>query len=138
MRPQYIEQITQELTWKLRQKELYPNLPIEAIKLPEDDLATHLGLFYENRLVTVVSLFEKNNQLQFRKLATDSKYQNKGLGSEIMNYVLAYAKEKNLEKVWCNARITASKFYLKLGFTATEKRFTRDDIDFVIMEKKVS
>ncbi len=138
MRPQYIEQITQELTWKLRQKELYPNLPIEAIKLPEDDLGTHLGLFYENKLVTVVSLFEKDNQIQFRKLATDSKYQNKGLGSEMMNYVLAYAKEKNLEKVWCNARITASKFYLKLGFTATEKRFTRDDIDFVIMEKKVS
>ncbi|MFC5283870.1 GNAT family N-acetyltransferase [Pedobacter alpinus] len=137
MRPQYIEQITQELTWKLRQKELYPNLPIDAIKLSEDDLGTHLGLFYENKLVTVVSLFEKDNQLQLRKLATDSKYQNKGLGTEIMNYVLAYAKEKNLEKVWCNARSTATKFYLKLGFISTESYFTRDGVDFVIMEKNI-
>ncbi len=56
-----IEHITQELTWKLRQKELYPDLPIEAIKLVEDDLGTHLGLFYQNRLATVVSLFEKDS-----------------------------------------------------------------------------
>lgn len=135
MRPQNIEQITQELTWKLRQKELYPDLPIEAIKLPEDDLGVHLGLFYENRLVTVVSLFENNNQLQFRKLATDSRYQNKGLGSKMINYVLDYAKERNLEKVWCNARSTATGFYLKLGFVYTGSKFSKNGIDYVIMEK---
>ena len=133
-----IEQITQELTWKLRQKELYPNLPIEAIKLPEDDLGIHLGLFFENRLATVVSLFENNNQLQFRKLATDSKYQNMGLGTKMMNYVLAYAEEKNMEKVWCNARSTATRFYLKLGFEDAGKSFSKDGVDFMIMEKKLS
>lgn len=129
-----IEQITQELTWKLRQKELYPDLPIEAIKLPEDNLGTHLGLFYENKLATVVSLFQKENHLQFRKLATDSKYQRLGLGSKMVNYVIGYAKEKQLQKVWCNARLSATGFYKKLGFTEIGGVFSKDGIDYVIME----
>jgi GNAT superfamily N-acetyltransferase len=132
-----IEQITQELTWKLRQKELYPDLPIEAIKLPEDDLGIHLGLFYQNKLATVVSLFEDNNKLQFRKLATDKKYQRLGLGSKIINYVLNYAKEKHIEKVWCNARLSATGFYEKLGFVKTDEVFSKGGIDYVIMEIRI-
>ena len=132
-----IEQITQELTWKLRQKELYPDLPIEAIKLPEDDLGIHLGLFYQNKLATVVSLFEDNNELQFRKLATDKKYQKLGLGSKMINYVLNYAKEKHIEKVWCNARLSATGFYEKLGFVKTDEVFSKGGIDYVIMEIRI-
>ncbi len=132
-----IEQITQELTWKLRQKELYPDLPIDAIKLPEDDLGTHLGLFYQNKLATVVSLFENDNQLQFRKLATDSKFQRLGLGSRIVTYVLGFAKEKQLEKVWCNARLSATGFYDKLGFVKTGEIFTKGGIAYVMMEIKI-
>jgi GNAT superfamily N-acetyltransferase len=132
-----IEQITQELTWKLRHKELYPDLPIEAIKLPEDDLGIHLGLFYQNKLATVVSLFEDNNELQFRKLATDKKYQRLGLGSKIINYVLNYAKEKHIEKVWCNARLSATGFYEKLGFVKTDEVFSKGGIDYVIMEIRI-
>ncbi len=132
-----IEQITQELTWKLRRKELYPDLPIEASKLTEDDFGTHLGLFYENKLATVVSLFEDKNQLQFRKLATDKKYQRLGLGSKMMNYVLNYAKEKHLEKVWCNARISATAFYEKLNFTKVGEVFRKNGIEYIIMEIKL-
>lgn len=129
-----IEQITQELTWRLRKNEFYPDLPIDAIKLEEDDFGTHLGLFYQNKLATVVSLFENADQLQFRKLATDKKFQRLGLGSKMMNYVLTYAKEKGMKKVWCNARSTATIFYEKLGFTKTEDTFTKGEIDYVIME----
>lgn len=132
-----IEQITQELTWKLRQKELYPDLPIDAIKLPEDDLGIHLGLFYENKLATVVSLFEENNKLQFRKLATDKKFQRLGLGSKMIAYILNYAKEKQYKKVWCNARMSANVFYEKLGFTKTNEGFCKGGIDYVIMEIKI-
>lgn len=132
-----IEQIRQELTWKLRQQELYPDLPIEAIKLAEDDLGTHLGLFYQNKLATVVSLFEKDSQLQFRKLATDKKYQRLGLGSKMINYVLAYAEEKKLQNVWCNARLSALGFYDKLGFTRKGEIFTKGGIEYVIMEIKI-
>lgn len=132
-----IEQIRQELTWKLRQNELYPDLPLSAIKLPEDEDGTHLGLFHQDRLVVVVSLFEKDNSLQFRKLATDKKYQRLGLGTKMMLYVLAYAREKNLAKVWCNARLSAVKFYQQLGFNQKGEVFSRAGIDYIIMEIKI-
>lgn len=131
----HIEQITQELTWQIRQAELNPELPISAIKLAEDDLGTHLGLFYNNQLITVVSLFQYGNELQFRKFATSKAYQKMGFGSQMMAYILNYATQQQISKVWCNARSTATNFYEKFGFSATQETFTKNDISYVIMQK---
>jgi len=132
-----IEQITQELTWKIRQKELNPELPLSEIKLKEDDSGIHLGLFHDNKLITVVSLFEYGDELQFRKFATDSQYQRMGFGKQMLAYVLDYAKEKQFKKVWCNARSSASKFYQIFGFLETDETFSKNGIDYVIMELKL-
>ena len=131
-----IEQITQELTWKIRQKELNPELPISEIKLEEDDSGIHLGLFHDNKLITVVSLFEYGAELQFRKFATDSNYQRMGFGKQMLAYILEYAREKQFKKVWCNARSSASKFYQIFGFKETDKTFSKNGIDYIIMELK--
>lgn len=133
-----IEQITQELTWAIRQKELNPELPLSAIKLPEDDLGMHLGLFHQNKLITVVSLFEYGKELQFRKFATDSNYQRMGFGKQMMNYILAYADENQFTKVWCNARTSASNFYKLFGFIETPETFSKNGIDYVIMKREAS
>lgn len=132
-----IEQITQELTWKLRQKELYPDLEIDAIKLPEDDEGTHLGLFFKNKLITVVSLFEVDQQIQFRKLATDSKYQNQGFGKKMILYVMDFAKQKGALKIWCNARSSATGFYEKLGFIKIGDSFAKNGIEYIVMEHEL-
>jgi hypothetical protein len=47
----HIEQISQELTWRIRRDVLYPGQPLEKIRLPEDDDGTHLGLFDDNKLI---------------------------------------------------------------------------------------
>ena len=133
----HIEQITQELTWKIRQKELNPELSLSEIKLEEDDSGIHLGLFHDNKLITVVSLFEYGYELQFRKFATDSNYQRMGFGKQMLAYILKYAKEKQFKKVWCNARASASKFYQIFGFLETDKTFSKNGIDYIIMELKL-
>ena len=131
----HIEQITQELTWKIRQAELNPELPLSAIKLAEDDLGTHLGLFYNNQLITVVSLFQYGNELQFRKFATIKTYQKMGFGSQMMAYILDYATQQQIQKVWCNARSTATNFYEKFGFSATPEIFSKNSINYIVMQK---
>jgi predicted GNAT family N-acyltransferase len=131
----HIEQITQELTWKIRQAELNPELPLSAIKLAEDDIGIHLGLFHNNQLITVVSLFQNGNELQFRKFATLKTYQKMGFGSKMMAYILDYATQHQIQKVWCNARSTATNFYNKFGFAATKKKFSKNNISYVIMQK---
>lgn len=131
----HIEQITQELTWKIRQAELNPELPISAIKLAEDDLGTHLGLFHNNELITVVSLFQYGKELQFRKFATTKAFQKMGFGSQMMAYILDFAAQHQIQKIWCNARSTATNFYEKFGFSPTTEIFSKNNINYIVMRK---
>ena len=112
-----IEQIPYYLTWKIRQEVLYPDEPITTVQLPEDSEGLHFGLYKGRILVSVISLFEEVNSIQFRKFATLSDYQGKGLGSLLFNHVLEYIRKQNTTttEIWCNARIEAIPFYLKFG-----------------------
>jgi GNAT superfamily N-acetyltransferase len=131
----HIEQISQELTWRIRRDVLYPGQPLEKIRLAEDDDGTHLGLFDDNKLISVLSYFKSENSIQFRKFATLEAFQGKGYGSELLNYLLEICATEGFERIWCNARKNASAFYSKFGFRETEHDFQKDGIDFVIMEK---
>jgi predicted GNAT family N-acyltransferase len=131
----HIEQISQELTWRIRRDVLYPGQALDKIRLPEDDDGTHLGLFDDNKLISVLSYFKSENSIQFRKFATLESYQGKGYGSELLNYLLAISIKENFERIWCNARKNASGFYSKFGFLETDHSFQKDGIDYIIMEK---
>jgi GNAT superfamily N-acetyltransferase len=131
----HIEQITHELTWRIRRDVLYPGQPLEKIRLTDDENGMHLGLFDDNKLISVLSFFKSENSIQFRKFATLEPYQRKGYGTELLNYLLKISESENYERIWCNARKNASGFYSKFGFKETENSFQKDGHDFVIMEK---
>ncbi len=133
----HIEQIPVELTWQIRWKILYPGLSIEAAYLPEDEQGMHLGLFDENVLISVISLFRSGSVMQFRKFATLAEFQGKGYGTEMLNYVLDLSKAEGCERIWCNARQNATGFYSKFGFLKTEKTFHKNGNDYIIMEKTI-
>ena len=130
-----IEQIPPAATLMIRQAELYPKLLLKKLQLDEDEDGIHLGLFHDNKLITVVSLFQKGTDLQFRKFATISAYQKMGFGKEMLKYVFDFAAQLNCKRVWCNARISAISFYEKFGMSRTETAFSKDNIEFVIMER---
>lgn len=131
----HIEQIPPELTWRIRRQVLYPDQEFGKAILDNDDDGMHLGLFYENKLVSVVSLFRKENEMQLRKFATIEEYQGKGFGTELLKYLIETAKTENCNRIWCNARKNASGFYAKFGFNETDEAYHKDGHDFVIMEK---
>lgn len=120
---------------RIRQKVMYPEKDIEYVKLPQDNLGLHMGYYKEGELATVVSLFLENRDLQFRKLATLDKFQHQGFASEIIKWMLDYAKDVRLNKVWCNARINTVPFYEKFGFVKTDRTFSKEGYNYVIMEK---
>lgn len=120
---------------KIRFEVMYPDKNIEYVKLPSDNLGLHMGNFVDNKLVTVTSLFLEGRDLQFRKLATLKDFQNKGYATELIKWILDYAKEFKLNKVWSNSRVDNISFYEKFGLVKTDNIFTKDGIDFVVMEK---
>ena len=130
----HIEQIRQDITWRIRHEVMYPNLPFDSIKLEEDKNGMHFGLFDNGQLTSVVSLFHVGPVYQFRKFATIISAQGKGYGTLLLNHLINYVKTIGAKKLWCNARVSASGFYSKFGFTETDQRYVSNDIDFVIME----
>jgi len=132
-----IKPITAEQTWPIRQKVMYPNFTIEQVKLADDAKGRHFGLFVADELTVIVSLFLKDKALQFRKLATLAEQQGKGYGRQMMHFVLDLASAENLEKVWCNARLTAADFYKQFGFEVSGESWQQDGHDFVIMKKQL-
>ncbi|MHB1177218.1 MAG: GNAT family N-acetyltransferase [Daejeonella sp.] len=133
----HIEQIPPYLTWRIRHQVMYPELDFEKMILPNDDDGVHLGLFDETTLISVVSLFKKGSSMQFRKFATLAGHQNKGYGSELLQYLTEYSKNDGCNHIWCNARKNASAFYAKFGFSETDQTSAANGYDYVIMEKSV-
>lgn len=133
-----IQEVPYEEILQIRHKVMYPDKDIEYVKLPEDHLGLHIGYYHKGELVSVASLFLENRNLQFRKLATKTEHQKKGYASEIINWMLSYAKDVKLEKVWCNSRLDKVEFYKKFGFIQTDKTFSRDKHEYVVVEKNES
>jgi GNAT superfamily N-acetyltransferase len=130
----HIEQIRDDLTWHIRQEAMYPNLPLEEVKLDNDHEGVHFGLFADNRLTSVVSLFNEGTVYRFRKFATVPGDQGKGFGTALLSYIIDYVTSMGATKLWCNARASAGGFYHKFGFIETDETSRKHGLDFVIME----
>jgi GNAT superfamily N-acetyltransferase len=133
----HIEQITPELTWRLRHSELYPNGTIYDMGMPEDEDGIHFGAFLDHQLVGVVSLFQHGADFQFRKFAVDRTLQRTGIGRQLLQYITERAVEGGATRLWCNARDTATGFYAKAGFTETGEPFSKNGFNYIVMEKAV-
>ena len=130
-----IKEIKASETWRLRYEVMYPDTSIDFVKLPNDIEGKHFGLFYNDELVSVVSLFFEGKVVQFRKLATKKSVQGNGFGSLLLNYIFEYSRNMKATKVWCNARQDKSGFYQNFDMFETKNKFKKGEIDYVIMEK---
>lgn len=117
---------------------MYPNEELSYVQLPDDDVGVHLGLYVNDRLVSIVSLFERGGELQFRKFATLVEEQGKGYGSMLLQQVITQAAERGKRIIWCNARVAAKGFYERFGMHTTGETWWKKDIEFVKMEKQLN
>lgn len=93
-----IKTITTEDVLDIRHKVMWPNMPKDYVKIVDDHVAKHLGVFVNNKLVSIVSLFIKNEEVQFRKFATLEEHQGKGYGSRLLNHIVDYSQKKGCKK----------------------------------------
>lgn len=130
-----IKEIPYEQTWPLRHQVMWPEKPLEYIQLAQDPEGIHYGLFVDEQLTSVVSLFIRDRTAQFRKFATAQAAQGKGYGSHLLRHMMQEVEILGLEKIWCNARVEKAAFYQKFGLLPTDQTFSRGDKKYVIMEK---
>jgi predicted GNAT family N-acyltransferase len=131
-----IKNIQASETWDLRHRVMAPNRPFDSIKLPKDEDGLHFGLFHEEKLISVISLFINNETAQFRKFATETSEQGKGYGSILLNHIIEESIKNKVKNLWCNARMTALGFYEKFDFQAVSETWMDNEIEYVKMERR--
>lgn len=120
----------------MRQQVMYPDKDTEFVKLSEDDRGLHIGVYEKEELVSVMSIFLHGRDVQFRKLATRNDMQGKGFASALMQWLIDYANDMKLNRLWCNARGGATYFYKKFGYEETDELFSQNGYEYIVMERK--
>lgn len=113
---------------------MWPNKPLDYIKIEGDEGALHYGVVVGEELVSIVSLYIDGTEAQFRKLATLPLAQGKGYATLLINHLIQVAKEQGVIRLWCNARKGKTHFYQRFGMRCTDEEFSKGGQDYVVME----
>lgn len=125
-----IQQISPEQTYDLRHSVLWPDKPIEYVKVENDAEGYHFGALQNGEIVAVISLFVQNDIGRFRKFATRPDCQGQGIGSQLLYHVMAEARRLGATVLWCDARLSAASFYERFGFRAAGDVFYKGAISY--------
>lgn len=133
--PFTIRAIQPEDTYALRHSVLWPDKPLEYVKIEEDNTGLHFGAFHNDQLVGVISLFVQGEAARFRKFAVDPSFQRQGIGAELLTRVMQEAQQRSARTIACDARLEATGLYYKFGMTQAGAEFYKGPIAYVRMQK---
>jgi len=130
-----IAEIKAEATYPIRKSVLREGMTLSHEMAGDlDDSTLHLGLFDEDELVCVGSFMKaskadfKGVQYQLRGMASAKGCQGKGYGKKLLEAAEQLLKEKDVNLIWCNARVKALEFYRKLGYRSIGDVFEVDQV----------
>lgn len=128
-----IKEITSKETYPLRKKVLWPNKSLSNQAIETDADSQHFGLFIDGNLISIISYYSISNTARFRKFATHPDYQNLGYGSRLLSFIIDFSIESNITLLWCDARVSAKKYYSKFGFETTSDVFYKSELPYIKM-----
>ena len=114
-----IKKINSIDTYPVRHEVLRKGKPIETcqFKGDDDENTIHFGLYQNERLIGIISIFkEKNdlfselNQFQIRGMAVLEEFQGQGFGAELVKEAENHCISLNTDLIWFNARENAVFF----------------------------
>ncbi|WMW78209.1 GNAT family N-acetyltransferase [Flavobacterium sp. 20NA77.7] len=121
-----VKKIPFNKTFAVRHPVLRAGKPVETCYFEGDELptTTHFGLFLEEKLLGVLSVFknecpiiESKKAYQYRGMAILAPYQNKKYGVLLLDAANTWVAEEQGDLIWFNAREKAIGFYKRNGFT---------------------
>ncbi|MEY4762072.1 MAG: hypothetical protein RLZZ200_1928 [Pseudomonadota bacterium] len=130
-RPGRVRPITPAEVRQLRHDVLRPFDPPERLVYAGDDAAEtlHAGAFEGERLVGIASVCREpmpagsdpcgsveSGQWRLRGMATVPAVRGRGLGRALLEACFDHIRSQGGDLLWCNARVAALGFYLRMGF----------------------
>lgn len=133
-----IQTITLQEALPVRHQVLWPNKPIEFCIVKGDEAGVHFGAKIDNKIVSVASIYIDNREARLRKFATYSSYQGRGIGTAILEHILNYLRNQDVDYFWCDARESAINFYQRFNMKSNGKRFYKSDVPYVKMSVDIT
>ena len=121
----FVKEIRPNDCYYIRHQVLWQHKSFDDCGIDMDDQAGafHLGAFKSDELICVASFFKQSqakfseqHQYRLRAMATLSTAQNTGAARALLKTAFQILKVKDQDLLWCDARISATGFYEKLGF----------------------
>ena len=129
-----IRSIKWQDTLIIRHKVLWPDKPMSFCHVDGDAQAQHFGVFLDERLVCVASIYKDNREARLRKFATLACYQGQGIGTKLIKHIIEQLKSDGIKRFWCDARVSAQGFYEALGLEKYNDEFNKSGIAYCKMQ----
>jgi ribosomal protein S18 acetylase RimI-like enzyme len=113
---------------------LWPKKRPEYCYVDGDIDGLHFGAYINDELVCVASIYFMSNKARLRKFATDVRYQNLGIGTKMINFILQSLQNTPAQLFWCDARESAVAFYQRFGMKKCSEIFYKADVAYFKME----
>lgn len=121
-----VKQILANDCYSIRQQVLWQHKAVAdcGIDIDSQEGAFHLGAFIDGDLVCIGSFFKQKKpqfnqakQYRLRAMATLPIAQKKGTAKSLLEFAVQKLQSDHQDLLWCDARIVATGFYKKLGFS---------------------
>lgn len=132
-----IKNLTWQQTIDVRHQVLWPHKDPSFCKVAGDETGLHYGMTNGDEIVSVASVYIDEGKARLRKFATVERFQKQGIGTAMLNHMLAEAKQNGIELFWFDARESALAFYRKFGFEAEGERFYKSEVPYFKMSKRL-
>ena len=133
-----IRKIYSNQTIDIRHEAIWPDKKKEFCILEDDKNGIHFGLYKQEELISIISLFIRENKARIRKMATKPAYQNKGFGSKLICHSISFLELKNINYIYLFSRKKAQMFYEKFGFLSEGDYFKKENISYIKMYKTIN
>ena len=101
------------------------NVPLN-IEIEHEEDSKHVICFIDQLAVGTGRWRKTKNGMKLERFAVLTDFRNKGIGKEIVNFILSEISSNNT--IYLHAQEAVVNFYKKLGFKVSGKKFYEADI----------
>ena len=112
------------------------NVPLDLEIDGLDSISKHVIAYFCEEPVGCARL-RIDQRARLERVVVLKQYRNRGFGKQIVEYVLDYCKNNNLDEIYFHSRIDTVGFYKKLGFKTRGKIFFEAGIEHIEMFLKL-
>ncbi len=94
-----------------------------------DDLSEHVIFYYNHEPIGTTRIRYKNNNMKLERIAILDKFRAEGFGGKLMEFLVQYGKDKNVNEIYMHAQYYLIDFYSKFKFKQRGDAFYDKDIN---------